>query len=75
MMVTVKQVRAFHFTYGDFGWYADRYDGDDIWWDKEGDEPTEDDLIDSRDHWNREGWNDALRDEADQKYEASRDDY
>lgn len=56
--------RCFHFTYGDFGYYAEPEYGD-IEWDKDGDEPTEEEAEEAYDHWQNEGWNEALQEYAE----------
>jgi hypothetical protein len=71
--------RCFHFHHGDdFGFFAEK-DYGDIEWDKEGEEPTEEDLEYAYKWWHNEGWNqaigDEIDDEADYRYEMSREDY
>lgn len=73
-----KVIMSFNFTYGDFGWLADRTTGY-VDWDGIGDDdPTDEEVEAAQEYWNEEGWNQALSDEADdigdQKYEASRED-
>ena len=56
--------RCFHFTYGDFGYYAEPEYGD-IEWDKDGDEPTEEEVEEAYNHWQNHGWNEALQEYAE----------
>ena len=69
--------RCFHFTYGDYGFYAEPEYGD-IEWDKDGDEPTEEEYEEAYKHWHDHGWNAALQEyadtEGDYRYEMSRED-
>ena len=68
---------CFHFHHDDFGFYAERERGD-IEWDKEGEEPTEEDIEYAHKWWHSDGWNEALREEewdrGDWEYENSRED-
>lgn len=70
--------RCFHFHHDNFGFYAEK-DYGDIEWDKEGDKPTEEDIEYAYNWWHNEGWNQAIADEiddeADYRYEMSREDY
>jgi hypothetical protein len=70
--------RCFFFHHEDFGFYAEK-DYGDIEWDKDGDEPTEAEIEAAYNWWHNEGWNEALGseadDEADYRYEMSREDY
>jgi hypothetical protein len=65
--------RCFHFHHGDFGFYAEK-DYGDIEWDKDGEEPTEEEVEAAYNWWQNEGWNEALGseadDEADYRYES-----
>ena len=62
----MRVTKTHHFVHGDFGYYADWFDADDIWWDADGSvEPTKEDIKDARDHWGREGLDAALRDAAE----------
>ena len=68
---------CFHFHHGDdFGYYAEK-DYGDIEWDKDGDEPTEEDIAAAYKWWHNEGWNEALIEEewdrGDWEYEKSSD--
>jgi len=69
---------CFHFHHDNFGFYAEK-DYGNIEWDKEGDEPTDEDIEYAYKWWHDEGWNQAINDEiddeADYRYEMSREDY
>lgn len=55
-------MKVHHFTDGDFGYYADWWDTDDIWWDgKGGNEPTEEDIKEAHFHWSLDGHDEALK--------------
>jgi len=57
----MRVTKTHHFTDGDFGYYADWWDTDDIWWDKQGDkEPTAEDIKEARFHWSLDGHDEAL---------------
>lgn len=72
--------RCFHFHHGEHSFYAEK-DYGDIEWDKEptDEEPTEAQIEAAYNWWQNEGWNNALGeeadDEADHRYEMSREDY
>lgn len=65
--------RCFHFTYGYFGYYAEPEYGN-IQWDKDGDEPTEEEVGEAYNHWQNHGWNEAMQDYdeglAEYRYES-----
>jgi hypothetical protein len=50
-----------HFTSGDYGYYGDFWDKDDIWWDGLGEEPPAYEIKEAREEWGRDGWDEARK--------------
>ncbi len=59
-------MKVHHFRYDGIGYFADWWDTDDIWWDEGmGDGPTYEDINEARDHWKRDGYDEAMKAAAD----------
>jgi hypothetical protein len=71
-------MKNFHFASGDHGYYGDRYDPEDIWWDGVGEEPSVAEIQEARFEWICDGgYENAKREERTlaQEYEDAKGDW